>query len=84
MNRVGFLILSVLERSEADSKAAAMTAIEMSEVEYFGYKPNTIFKRFIELEKKEYVAQGYKDGKAKTFYITERGKEFLKNEWKRG
>lgn len=84
MNRLGFLILSVLERSEANSKATAMTAVEVSEVEYFGYKPNTIFKKFTELEKKEYVAQGYKDGKAKTFYITDKGREFLKDEWKRG
>lgn len=80
MNRLGFLVLSVLVRNEANSNASAMTAIEVSETEYFGYKSNTIFKKFTELEKKGYVAQGYKDGKAKTFYITEQGKEVLKNE----
>ena len=84
MNRLGFLILSVLERSEADSKAAAMTVIELSEEEDFGYKPNTFFKKCTELEAEGYIAQGYKEGKAKTFYITDRGKEFLMNEWKRG
>ena len=82
LNRLGFLVLSVLAKNEADNKASAMTAIEMSEVEVLGYKPNTIYKKFIELETKNYVSQGYKEGKAKTFYITNKGKEFLKDEWR--
>lgn len=84
MNRLGILILSVLEKSEANSKASAMTVNELSETEAFGYKPNTFFKKCTELESEGYIAQGYKEGRAKTFYITDKGKEFLKNEWKRG
>ena len=82
MNRLGFLVLSVLARNEANNKASAMTAIEMSEADALGYKPNTIYKKFSELETKEYVAQGYKEGKAKTFYITKKGQEFLRDEWR--
>lgn len=79
MNRLGFLILSVLSKNEAVDKVSAMTAKEITDAEDFGYKDNTIFKKITEFESMGYVAAGYKEGKAKTFYITDRGKEFLKN-----
>ena len=61
-----------------------MTAGEVSETESFGYKTNTIFKKCVILESEGYLAQGYKEGRAKTFYVTDKGREFLKDEWKRG
>lgn len=55
-----------------------MTAKEITDAEDFGYKDNTIFKKITEFESMGYVAAGYKEGKAKTFYITESGKQALK------
>ena len=79
MNRLGFLILSVLSKNEAVGNVSAMTAKEISESENFGYKDNTIFKKLAEFETAGYIAVGYKEGKAKTFYITEKGQEMLQN-----
>lgn len=78
MNRLGFLILSVLSTNGAFGKVSAMTAKEITDAEDFGYKDNTIFKKITEFESMGYVAAGYKEGKAKTFYITESGKQALK------
>ncbi len=78
MNRLGFLILSVLSTNEAFDKVSAMTSREIADTEDFGYKDNTIFKKITEFESMGYVAAGYKEGKAKTFYITESGKQALK------
>lgn len=78
LNRLGFLILSVLSMNEAFDKVSAMTAKEITDAEDFGYKDNTIFKKITEFESMGYVAAGYKEGKAKTFYITESGKQALK------
>ena len=78
MNRLGFLILSVLSTNIEFDKVSAMTAKEITDAEDFGYKDNTIFKKITEFESMGYVAAGYKEGKAKTFYITESGKQALK------
>ncbi len=78
MNRLGFLILSVLSTNEAFNKVSAMTAREITDAEDFGYKDNTIFKKITEFESMGYVAAGYKEGKQKTFYITESGRQALK------
>lgn len=79
MNRLGFLVLSVLSKNEAFDNVTAMTAKEIAETECFGYKDNTIYKKLAVFEKLQYVAPGYKEGRAKTFYITQKGKEVLKN-----
>lgn len=79
MNRLGFLILSVMSSSDAADKASAMTAREIMAVEDFGYKSNTVYKKLSEFEAAGYVAAGYKEGKSKTFYITEKGSGILRN-----
>lgn len=78
MNRLDVLILSILSRNEAFDKASAMTIKEIMDTEDFGYKENTIFKKLSSFEVLEYVALGYKEGRAKTFYITDKGRELLK------
>ena len=50
-----------------------MTVKEIAEAEDLGYKDNTVYKKVAEFESMGYVAAGYKDGKAKTFYITDAG-----------
>ncbi len=80
MNRLGFLILSVLSKSEAVDMKSAMTVKEIAEAEDLGYKDNTVYKKVTEFESMGYVATGYKDGKARTFYITNAGRSALELE----
>lgn len=79
MNRLGFLVLSILFRNNALDRISAMTVKEIAAAEDLGYRDNTIFKKIILFEEMGYVAAGYKEGRARTFYITDRGIKFLKN-----
>ena len=77
MNRLGFLVLSVLLTNGADNRMAAMSLKEIMQTEDLDVKENTLFKKLREYEIQEYVKKGIKDGRANTFYITDAGKEFL-------
>ncbi len=77
MNRLGFLILSVLWTNSADNRMAAMTIKEIMQTEDLEVKDNTLFKKLREFELQGYVDKGMKDGRADTFYITDAGQEFL-------
>ncbi len=80
MNRLGFLILSFLEKGGADDKTSAMSIREIADVDDLGCKDNTIFKKVSELARRGYVAVGYKDGRQKTFFITGEGRKILQAE----
>ena len=77
MNRLGFLVLSVLLTNGADNRMAAMSLKEIVQTEDLDVKENTLFKKLRDYEIQEYVKKGIKDGRANTFYITDAGKEFL-------
>ena len=77
MNRLGFLVLSVLLTNGADNRMAAMSLKEIMQTEDLDVKENTLFKKLLDYEIQEYVKKGIKDGRANTFYITDAGKEFL-------
>ena len=77
MNRLGFLVLSVLLTNGADNRMAAMSLKEIMQTEDLDVKENTLFKKLRDYEIQEYVKKGIKDGRANTFYITDDGKEFL-------
>ena len=77
MNRLGFLVLSVLVKYEAFNNAAAMSAYEISDMLQNDYKADSIYRKLAGFEKSGLVKLGLKDGKAKTFYITEEGKRSL-------
>ncbi len=79
MNRLGFLVLSILSRNNALDRISAMTVKEIAAAEDLGYRDNTIFKKIVLFEEMGYVGAGYKEGRARTFYITDRGIELLKN-----
>lgn len=79
MNRLGFLILSVLSKNDSVTGPSAMTLKEIADAEEFGYKDNTLFKAIADFETKGLVAAGLKEGRAKTFYITDSGRELLNN-----
>lgn len=81
MNRLGFLVLSILQKAEATDKLSAMTIREIAETEEdLGLKENTVFKKIRDFEKLGYIGRGLKEGRANTFYITQKGADFLKGE----
>lgn len=80
MNRLGFILLSVLEENQAMDKLSAMTIQEMALAENFGCKENTIYKKIKEQEQAAYINTGLKDGRANTYYLTLVGYEYLKKQ----
>ena len=86
MNRLGFLVLSILKANGATNKLYSMSVREITDTEEdCGYKENIIFKKIKEFEQSGYICRGLKEGRADTFFITPEGCEFLeraKNESK--
>ena len=80
MNRLGFIILSVLRANGATSKLSSMSVREIAQTEDFDQKENTIFKKIKDFEQSGYVGRGLKEGRADTFYITPEGCECLERE----
>lgn len=77
VNRLGFLVLSVLLTNDADNRMAAMSLKEIMQTEDLDVRENTLFKKLRDYEIQGYVQKGMKDGRANTFYITDAGKDFL-------
>lgn len=82
MNRLGFVILSILRESKATGRLSSMTLKEIALAEDFGWKENTISKKIREFELSGYVGRGLKEGRAATYFITEDGLECLERERK--
>lgn len=80
MNRLGFIILSVLFQSNATSRLSSMTVREIVCAEDFGLKENTIFKKIRDFERSGYISRGLKEGRADTYFITPEGCERLNRE----
>ena len=81
LNRIGFMVLSILRQSEAVNKFSSMTVREIAEMESdFGLKENTVSKKAREFEKAGFVKRGLKEGRADTFYITPEGLNLLEKE----
>lgn len=57
-----------------------MTIKEIASVEDFEWKENTIFKKIKEFEQSGYVERGLKEGRATTFFITQKGIDYLDGE----
>lgn len=80
MNRLGFIILSILQKNGATSRPLGMTIREIALFEDLGLKENTIFKKIKEFEQSGYVSRGLKDGRAGTYFITPEGCKCLEKE----
>lgn len=80
MNRLGFIVLSILKQSGAENKLSSMTLREIAAAEDFGLKENTIFKKIKDFQTYGYVGKGLKEGHADTFFITPEGVEMLEKE----
>lgn len=75
-SRTDLLILSILNKEGIDCIAKAITAKELP-IEDLGVKLNTIQKRLRVLTSLGYIALGYRDFQANTYFITELGKMTL-------
>ena len=80
MNRLGFIILSILRQEGATNKLSSMTVREIASAEEFGMKENTIFIFIKDFEQSGYIGRGLKEGRADTFFITPAGCECLERE----
>lgn len=77
MNRLGFMILSILRSNGATNQVQSMTVREIASVEEFDMKENTVFKKLKGFEQSGYIGRGFKEGRADTFFITPDGCEYL-------
>lgn len=80
MNRISFIVLSVLLDRGATDKLKAMTAREIAEAEALEYRENTLYKKIREFVLLGYAAEGLKEGRAFSFYITEKGIRHLEKQ----
>lgn len=80
MDRTGFILLSVLEKSGALGRLSSMTVREIAQEEAFGIGENTIYKKLRGFEASGHVSRGLKEGRADTYYITKKGCECLERE----
>lgn len=80
LNRLGFIILSILRKSDATSRLSSMTIREIAAAEEFGLKENTIFKKIKEFEQTGYIGRGLKEGRSDSYYITPEGCKRLERE----
>ena len=84
MNRLRILILSVLKREHAVDGVTAMSAYEIEMSMECAYKADSIYRNLVVLKNYGYINAGYKDGKANTYYITQKGLEALEDARKAG
>ena len=76
MDRLDIWILSVLEYNGADNYLVAMSIGEILQEEHDTTRIS-LYKHLKKLVKNKYVANGPKDNKADSYYITGKGQEAL-------
>lgn len=76
LNRCAYVILGILRTKNATDKVHGLTISEISTLERVS-KPNTIHKRIKEMKENKLIDDGIKAGKAKTYYLTEKGLNIL-------
>jgi hypothetical protein len=80
MNKLEFLILSILMSNNAVLKIRGMTVEEIIAAEELDCKVNTFYKQLKTYCDHGTVGIGAKDGRKVTFYITKTGIQKLKEE----
>lgn len=78
LNRIQYVILSILKNKKADSPMMSMSCNEIADIEK-NDKPSTIYKHLRILENYGYVARGAKIERATGYIITEAGLKVLPN-----
>ena len=80
MDRAGFILLSVLEKSGASGRLSSMTVREIAQEEELGIGENTIYKKLRAFALSGLVSRGLKEGRAATFFLTGEGRGRLEEE----
>ena len=80
MDRSGFILLSVLEKSGALSRLSSMTVREIAQEEELGIREGSIYKMLKAFELAGLVGQGLREGRAVTFFLTGEGRRRLEEE----
>ena len=80
MDRLGFMILSILRKNKVINRISSMTIKEIAYSESFGWKENTIFKKLKKFEKFGYINRGLQEGHAHSYFITPEGCKWLEEE----
>ena len=78
MNRLGLLILATLQKSDATNTISAMSVYEIKYYAKLSQSITTMHRTMNYLLNQGYVTNGVKDSKSSTFYISEKGKTYLK------
>ena len=76
LNRCAYTILGIPRAKNATDKVHGLTIAEISSLEKVS-KPNTIHKKIKEMQSVGYVQEGVKVGKAKSYYLEEKGNNIL-------
>ena len=75
LNRIQYVILSILRKNKADSPMLSMSCNEIAEIEKYD-KPSTIYKHLRILENLGYVERGAKVERATGYIITAAGLKY--------
>lgn len=78
MDKLSYAILDVLLNNDCKTRLRSMTVKELEE--QVNIKGITIYKKISKLHNFGYVVDGIKDGRAKTYYITQLGVDKLQEE----
>lgn len=78
IDRLSFILLALLDE-QASNTFRAMSIHEITRSEELQYKEITVYKHLKKFLDEGFVEYGLKDGKACTYYITDMGRNYLKN-----
>lgn len=73
MNKLEILLLKMMEVNDYTSAYKSITTYDLSQMENFWLKDDTIYRYLRKLAKDDYLSYGLQEGKRKTFYITQKG-----------
>lgn len=78
INRTHLILITILSKYNATSAGTAITTEEIKKYCAIGKSNTTLHRAFHFLKSEGYIAQGVKDGKFFTYYVTEDGVNLLK------
>ncbi len=78
MDKIAYAILGFLCKNEVNNKVKALTLADIHG-KLTSLKSPTIYKRLSSMIKEGYIAEGIKEGRANTYFITEDGIKKLEN-----
>ena len=78
INRTHLILITILSKYKAISAGTAITTEEMKSYCAIGKSDTTLHRAFRFLTSNGYIAQGVKDGKFFTYYVTDSGLNLLK------